>query len=220
MKAGEPSVLPILATPLGRVLLDDAGAVNAALVAHLGLRRTQDGARSPSPLVYRTADDLFERTEAPVREFASEMLRGALRFIASINSLNDAQFRALKVESLGWLTPVSQHGCIPAANYPLSAWFVLYCIEAPAPSIERSDSGSLRFYQAGFGTMLQDATNAQLRMPFVTGHFTWRPTAGEMVIFPASTLHEVALLHGPGTLNLACARLRFVAPGQDGLARW
>jgi hypothetical protein len=220
MKAGAPSVLPILATPLGRITLEDPDAANAALIEHIAQRRAQDSARPPGALVYRTADDLFERPEAPVRELATEVLRGALSLIASINALTDAQFRALRIESRGWFTQVSQHGCIPAANYPLTAWFALYCISVPAASPQRPDSGAVRFYQSGFGTMLQDATNAQLRMPFLAGHYSWRPTAGEMVVFPATTLHEVALLHAPGELRFACARLRFVAPGQEGLGRW
>lgn len=220
MKAGAPAVLPILATPLGRITMEDADAVNAALIEHIAQRRALEGARASGPLLYRTADDLFERPEPPVHELATEMLRGALSLIASINAMTDAQFRALRIESRGWFAQVSQHGCVPAANYPLTAWCALYCISVPPISAQRPDSGSVRFYQSGFGTMLQDATNAQLRMPFAAGHYTWRPTAGEMVVFPASTLHEVALQHAPGELRLACARMRFVAPDQEGLGRW
>jgi hypothetical protein len=44
--------------------------------------------------------------------------------------------------------------------------------------------------------------------------------AGEMVIFPASVTHEIALLRAGGELTLVTARIRFTAPGQRGLGRW
>lgn len=220
MRAGEPTVVPILAIPLGRVTLEGADTINTALAEHVDVRRALEGVRAPNPRVYRSADDLFERAEPAVRQLAAELVRGATAIITSINELSEDEFRALRLEVRGWFTHIAQHGCVPAANHPLSAWCALYCIKAPLPSPQRQDSGAIRFYQSGFGTMLQDASNAQLRMPFVTGHYTWRPSAGEMVVFPAATLHEVALLHAPGELVLASARLRFIAPGQEGLSRW
>ena len=68
--------------------------------------------------------------------------------------------------------------------------------------------------------MLQDATNAAMRIPFKTGHYAWRPVAGELAIFPASMLHEISLVRAAGELTLVTLRARFIAPGQQGFGRW
>jgi hypothetical protein len=68
--------------------------------------------------------------------------------------------------------------------------------------------------------MFQDATNSAMRVPYTQSHYVWRPVAGEMVIFPASVTHEIALLRAGGELTLVTARIRFTAPGQRGLGRW
>jgi hypothetical protein len=78
----------------------------------------------------------------------------------------------------------------------------------------------LRLYESRLGTMFQDATNAQLRVPFRTAHYSWHPVPGHMVIFPAYLTHEIALLRAPGELTFVTLRLRFVAPGQSGMTRW
>jgi hypothetical protein len=41
-----------------------------------------------------------------------------------------------------------------------------------------------------------------------------------MIIFPGSLSHEVALLRAAEDLTLVTARLRFIAPGQQGFSRW
>jgi hypothetical protein len=78
----------------------------------------------------------------------------------------------------------------------------------------------LRFYESRLGTMFADATNAAMHMPFTPGHSTWRPVPGQLAVFPAALTHEIALLRSPGQLMLVTVRVRFVAPGQQGLARW
>ena len=41
---------------------------------------------------------------------------------------------------------------------------------------------------------------------------------GQMAVFPASLTHEIALVRSPGPLVLVTVRVRFVAPGQQGVA--
>ncbi len=124
------------------------------------------------------------------------------------------------METRAWFTIIEQDGCVPAATHPLTAWCAIYCVAAPAPSGTRQDSGVLRLYESRLGTMLQDATNAEMRMPYRQGHYGWRPVAGQLAVFPASVTHEIALLRSPGPLVLVTARIRCVAPGQQGLGRW
>jgi hypothetical protein len=218
--SGPWSVVPILATPLGRAALADGPQLNAVLAPWLRELRARDPTPRGNALVYRSADDLFDRSELFVKKLATDMMRGVYDVIASISELSEDDLKSLRPEGRGWFTIIDQFGALPAANHPLTAWCAVYCITSPPPSTHRQDSGALRFYQSGLGTMLQDATNSPLRMPFHTGHYSWRPTPGEMVIFPAHVFHEIALLHDPGPMMLATLRLRFVAPEQQGLGRW
>jgi hypothetical protein len=59
-----------------------------------------------------------------------------------------------------------------------------------------------------------------MRKPYTPGHFTWRPVPGQLAVFPASLTHEIALLRSDAPLVLVTVRVRFVAPGQQGLSRW
>jgi len=69
-------------------------------------------------------------------------------------------------------------------------------------------------------TTFHDATTAALRIPYSQSHYSWRPVAGQLVIFPGSLIHEIALLKAPEELILITARLRFVGAGQEGYSRW
>jgi hypothetical protein len=115
---------------------------------------------------------------------------------------------------------VAPDGRVPAAIYPLTAWCGIYCVAAPPPSAMRSDSGVLRLYESRLGTMFADATNAAMQVPFTPGHYSWQPVPGQLAVFPGSLTHEIALVRSPGHLVLVTVRVRFVAPGQQGMTRW
>jgi hypothetical protein len=109
---------------------------------------------------------------------------------------------------------------VPAINYPLAAWCAIYCVAAPEPSAKRQDSGILRLYESRLGTMFADASTSAMRLPFKPGHFGLRPEPGQLAVFPASVTHEIALVRSRQQLVLVTVCLRFVAPGQQGVARW
>ena len=214
-------VVPILATPFGRLALPGAESLNAALRQRFAERAgTQPGAPGSNPLCYRSPDDLFEWPDPKVQELAQAMLRGVYELVGEISALEEAPLRALTLQARGWYTIVRPDGCVPAASYPLSAWVAVYCVAAPEPSPTRRDSGMLRLYESRLGTMFQDASNATMRLPYSSGHYAWRPAPGQIALFPASVTHEVALVRAAGELVLVTARVRFVAPGQTGLSTW
>jgi hypothetical protein len=215
-----PLVVPILATPFGVVPLPDAQAQNPALAALFAARMRADGLAQRDPLCYRSSDDLFEWPETAVRQLRAAMIRGVNSVVGVVNDLPDAQLTSFAVQARGWFTVVAQDGRVPATNYPLTAWCGIYCVTAPEPSATRADSGLLRLYESRLGTMFADATSAAMRMPFTPGHYGWRPVPGQMAVFPASLTHEIALVRSSGQLMLVTVRIRFVAPGQQGVARW
>jgi hypothetical protein len=220
MNHAPPIIAPILATPFGVISLPQAASVNPAL-HDLATRQAAVGPASGSNSLYqRSSDDLFEWREPSVHVLRDAMLQGVYSIVGAVNELSETQLRALSLETRAWINILYTDGNLPAASYPLSAWCAIYCVAAPPMSDARADSGVLRLYESRLGTMFQDASNSSLRFPFKAAHYSWRPMPGEMAVFPASLLHEIALLRAPGKLVWVTARIRFVAAGQQGVGRW
>jgi hypothetical protein len=221
MSVTPPLVVPILAAPFGVVPLAEAEALNPALCTLFAGRMQADGAsRQRSPLCYRSSDDLLDWPDEVVRQLTRSILQGVNSVVKAVNEFSPAQLDSFTMQARGWFTVVQPNGRVPASNYPLTAWCGVYCVAAPEISATRADSGLLRLYEARFGTMFADATTAAMRLPFRPGHYGWRPVPGQLAVFPASLTHEIALVRSPGQLVLVTVRVRFVAPGQQGVGRW
>lgn len=220
MIVAPPTVLPLFSTPLGIVSIANADVLNREVGPLAAQRWAAGGASAPGSLVHRTRDDFFEWPEAAARRLADAIVQGACSVVGTVNDFTEAQWRSFALEARGWVTRIETHGCVPATNYPLTAWCAVYCMAAPVESGARADSGVLRLHESRLGTMFQDATNSAMRIPFQTAHYAWRPVPGRVAVFPAHVTHEIAILRAPGELVLITARLRFVAPGQAGVGRW
>jgi hypothetical protein len=220
MIAAPPIVLPLFATPLGIVTVPKAEDLNSQLVDLFMQRTPRDRAPHSKPIVYRSHDDMFDWPEQAARALATEIFLGTCSVVETLNAFEPGQLSSFSLEARGWFTIVEQNGSLPAASYPLTAWCAMYCVAAPEPCATRQDSGVLRLYESRLGTMFQDATNSVMRVPFTPGHYAWRPVPGQLAVFPASLTHEIALVRSAGKLILVTARVRFVAPGQQGVGRW
>lgn len=220
MSAAIPTVMPILATPLGLAAIAEAQQLNPALLALFAQRAAADRRPTPNPLRYSSTDDLMEWPEPSAQRVSVEIVDALYSFVSSVTDLADAQLRSWRLETRAWFTIVRANGSVPATNYPLTAWCAIYCVSAPPPPENRPDSGVVRLYESRLGSSFQDATNSALRIPYSPSHYAWRPVAGGLMIFPASLTHEIALLRGAGELVLVTARCRFTAPGQQGFSRW
>jgi hypothetical protein len=215
-----PSVVPILATPLGIASIADSAALNPALSETFARRMTADNRQQRSPLRFSGTEDLLEWPESPVRQFAQGLAAALYSVIGGLNEFTEAQLLSLKMEARAWFTVIRTNGSVPAANYPLTAWCAIYCVTAPTQSDTRLDSGVVRLYESRLGTMFQDASNATMRIPYRHAHYSWRPVAGNLIIFPASLTHEISLLRAEGDLTLITAKIRFVGTDQKGIGRW
>ena len=215
-----PTIVPILAVPLGMATLPDFETLNPGLVQLFERRVAGDGSPRRNPLRYTGADDLLEWPEPPVQRFTQGLVGALYSVIGGLNEFTETQLRSLKMEARAWFTVLRTNGNVPAANFPLTAWCAIYCVNAPSLGDARSDGGVVRLYESRLGTMFQDASNAAMRIPYKHAHYTWRPTAGDLIIFPASLTHEVALLRAQGELTLITARIRFVGADQKGYGRW
>jgi len=213
-------VVPVLAVPFGVVAIAGGHELNALLTPLLLDRARTDATRPFDPLCHRSADDLLEWPDEPMRRLGAEMLRGVVSVLAAVNDFTDAHLRSLQVRARAWFTIIGPDGCLPPTNYPLSAWCAVYCLAAPEPAVSRQDSGILRLQESRLGTSFADATTAQMRLPYRPGHYGWRPVPGQLAVFPAWITHEIALLKSAEPLVLVTARLRFQGPGQEGFTRW
>jgi len=220
MTPSPPNVVPILATPFGVVALPGALALNADLAALFQERARADAGAAPNPLCYESRDDLTAGSAPPVPALVAELLSGVRSVVASVNPMAPAVFDGFRLQARGTFAIVRPDGAIAARSFPLTSWCGVYCVQAPAASTSRRDSGLLRLYESRLGTMFSDATNSTMRLPYTPGHFGWRPVPGELAVFPAWITHEVAMLRAPGDLVLVTLRCRFVASGQQGWSAW
>jgi hypothetical protein len=221
MSQGSMSIVPIFATPLALITLPDSLRPTEAVAQLLAAHAAANPAPEPTGgLCYQSRDDLLDWPDDPVHQLCAEILRGVWSTVASVTTLSPEQLVTLSMQARGHYTIVRPDGCVPATSHSMTAWCAIYCLQAPAPSAERADSGVVRFYEARLGTSLADATTSALRIPFLSGHYTWRAVPGQLVVFPGSLTHEIPLLRADSPLTLITLRARFVGPGQEGLSRW
>jgi hypothetical protein len=206
------SVVPLFATPFAVVTLPEPSALNAALGPLLARRAgadSPDPAWAKDPACFRSRDSLFESGEEPVRQLRSGLLGALCTAVASVNQYSDEEFNGLALNARARYAIVRPEGHIPAGNVPMASWVGIYCVAAPAAVAARGDSAVLRIYAVRAPTTFLDAANWQLRPPFNAEHHVWRPVPGQMAVFPASVLHEIALNRGTSDLVLVLVNARF-----------
>lgn len=215
----QPHVVPIFAMPFGMAVVPGAETFNPEVAALLSQRATPERAdpANRQAFTYRSRDDLLEWTDEPVRKATTVMINAVLGVARTINEFTDERFASFRVQARAWYTIVRTDGCVPSGNYANAAWCSVYCVASPPESPTRFDSGVLRLHESMRSTMFADATTSSTLLPYRPGHNSWRPVPGEVVVFPASLTHEIALLRSPGELILMSALVRFVAPGQTGM---
>lgn len=223
MSAPPLSVNPLFAVPFVSALLPGAPALNPALLALFGARASEayrDGQPKSDALCFRSREDLFDWPEPAAANLRGEMLGAVCRAVMAVSTLTEAQFDGLSVQARARFVVVRRDGALPAASVPLASWCALYCVAGPTRHPSRADSAAVRLYETRLGNMFMDASNSHLRPPFVPGHQVWHPVPGEIAVFPASIMHEVALNRGDSDLVLVAARLRFAHPGMEALPPW
>jgi hypothetical protein len=222
MSQGSISVVPIFATPLAVVTLPDALSALFPTVTELLARHA---AANPAPttadrLCYQSRDDLLEWDAEPIQQLCSGILRGVWSTVAAVTTMPPERLQTLSMQARAGFTIVQPDGYLPATSHALTAWCGLCCLEAPAPTAERVDSGGVRFYESRLSTMMADASTSGLRAPYSAGHHMWRAVPGQLVVFPGSLNHEIPLIRSRGPLTLITVRTRFVGPDQEGLSQW
>jgi hypothetical protein len=216
-------VTPMFAVPLVTLPLPASEELNPALLAlfsERAIRAHHDPQLRFDPLCFRSREDLFDWPGETPAAFRQGLLGCVCQAVMAANTFTEAEFDAFSVQARARFVIVRRDGALPATTVPLASWCALYCVAAPAPNPARIDSAALRFYESRLTNMFFDASNWRLRAPFSPGHELWRPVPGEIAVFPASTLHEVALNRGDSDLVLVLARVRFARPDMDAMPPW
>jgi hypothetical protein len=218
-----PTIQPLFATPFATVPIEGAAELNPVLAPLFTGRATpeyRDPGAPPDPLCFRGREDLFNWENEAVRYLQGQMLLGICEFVMAVNRYSEGDFRALSLQARARFWIVRPDGSLPARSAPMASWYAFYCVSAPTVSSGRVDSGALRLYAVRDGTMFMDAANWRLREPYSGAHHVWRPVPGQMAVFPASMLHEVALNRTAGDLVIVTARVRFTHAAQVALPPW
>ncbi|HEX3843351.1 MAG TPA: hypothetical protein VHV80_03230 [Steroidobacteraceae bacterium] len=219
----QPTIVPIHATPLGVIPLPEASKWNAA-VAEIVTRRAAAevtrGSPGADPLVRIGTDDVLAWGEEPVRAMLAEILRGIAWMARSVNRFAPGEFESFALQARATYLIVNRDGALGARNHPMSAWTGVYCVEAPEPAAERTDSGRLRLYESRMYAMFADATTDTMALPYRPGHHGCQLAPGELAIFPGGAMYEIAPVRGAGRLLALTVQARCVAPGQKGVSGW
>jgi hypothetical protein len=217
------TIVPIHATPLGVTPLPEAAKWNSAVAEIVTRRSALEVARrrpGTDPLIRLGTDDAMTWNDEPVRAMLAEILRGVAWMARSVNHFAPGQFESLALQARAAYLIVNRDGALGARNHPMSAWTGIYCVEAPEPAAERSDSGRLRIYETRMYPMFADATTDTMALPYRPGHYGYQPAPGVLAIFPGGAMYEIAPVRGTGRLLALIVQARFVAPGQKGVTGW
>ena len=214
-----PMPVPIFATPFAVASVQGGAELNPRLAA-LFLSRATENYRDPAlphdPLCFRSREEVFEWHGEVVGQLQRAILAAVCTAVQAASEHTEAEFAQLRVQARARFALVHPNGCLPAATAPMASWYALYCVTAPPAVADRTDSAALRVYAIRHGTMFKDAVNWRLRPPYGDSHYLWRPVAGQVAIFPAAILHEVALNRSQADLVLVMVRVRFVEGAQGG----
>lgn len=218
MPATPIDIRPIFAAPLATLELAEATALNRELETLFLARETEDY-RNPDPThvpqaeLFESDFNLFHWSEPCVQALRRFMLGAVGQVAAELNGYSREDMARLSLQAQAWFHITRPGGAFVAHNHPMASWSAVYCVRAGEPSAERRDSGVLRFLDQRPGAnMYLDAGNARLRQPYSFGHFALRLKAGQLVIFPAYLMHEVAAFMGDDLRITVAANCWFPRP--------
>ena len=204
MKPPDIRIETLFATPLALVEHADSAALNDALEALFLSRETPEyqnprPSHIPQPETFESRFDLFRWPDPPVRELREFVLGSVLNLVRELNRYTDAEAAGLTLKNDTWFHITRRGGSFVAHSHPMASWSAVYCVRGGEEVPSRRDSGVLRFLDMRGTNAFLDAGNARLEPPFNSGHFSIKLKPGQLVIFPAHAVHEVAPFFGSDT---------------------
>ena len=193
----------MFAVPLAQARHPQAAAINDELRPLL-MQRAADPAfanRHPSlrqqPGVFESEFNLFAWPEPCVQRLKQFCWAELGRTVQALNSYSAAQMARLQIFSHTWFHVTRKDGFVIAHTHPMASWSGVYCVDPGAPSLDRPESGLLRFHNPHFySNLFLDPGNAHLTAPFHHGCWCVKLQAGQLILFPSWVSHEVLPFYG------------------------
>jgi hypothetical protein len=82
--------------------------------------RPEDPTRDP--LHFRSPDDFLDSSDATAGELKRLILGQASTIVASLSSIDIAEFAKLHIQARGWCSIVQRNGHVPAQHFPGVSW--------------------------------------------------------------------------------------------------
>jgi len=210
--SGQGGTVPLFATPFAAMNTGADRPFNTRLASLCESQRTAPGLAGDSsrdPLHFRSREDFLDSADATAGELKRLVLGNASGVVASLSSMEIAEFARLPIQARGWCSISQRDGHVPAQHFAGASWLAVYCVQAGEPDAGSNSAGVLRLYERRLGSIYRDASTGDLQPPYRYGNHTWTPLPGWMALFPAHLPHEVSVVRSGTPLILVFALIRY-----------
>ena len=196
------NVATIFAVPLAVTEVSGATALNAELESLiLSREQTQYANQPPSPLlskgVFESVPGILQWQEPCIEKLRSALVNSVGRVVAELSGFSQQELTSIIVMNQTRFHITRHGGGFLPYNHPMASWSSTYCVNAGDDVADFPDSGTIRVLDSRIGLCTYlDPANMRWRAPFSFGHGSIRLRAGQLVVFPAYLLREVAAYMG------------------------
>ncbi len=157
-------------------------------------------ARSTMPIgnaLFESEFGLFDWQEPCVQQLRAYCFNTLFNVIANLNGYDEATMRRMRVRADAWFHITRNGGYFRLHNHAMASWSGVYCVDPGDPSPDDKDSGLLSFVNPmATSAMFMDSSIYRLKPPFGYAPREFRLSAGQLILFPSSLLHQVLPYQG------------------------
>ena len=196
------NVAPIFAVPLAVTEIPDAATLNAELESLiLSREQAQYANQPPSPLlskgVFESMPGILQWQEPCIEKLRGALVNSVGRVVAELSGFSQQELTSIIVMNQTRFHITRHGGGFLPYNHPMASWSSTYCVNAGEDAPDFPDSGTIRVLDSRIGLCTYlDPANMRWRTPFSFGHASIRLRAGQLVVFPAYLMREIATYMG------------------------
>jgi hypothetical protein len=196
------NVAPIFAVPLAVTEVADAASLNAELESLvLSREQAQYASQPPSPLlskgVFESMPGILQWQEPCIEKLRGALVNSVGRVVAELSGFSQQELTSIMVMNQTRFHITRHGGGFLPYNHPMASWSSVYCVSAGDDVADFPDSGTIRVLDSRIGQCTYlDPANMRWRTPFSFGHASIRLRAGQLVVFPAYLMREIATYMG------------------------
>ncbi len=208
------------ATPIIRRVEDaKAGFSNQALLDFILSHEQADerNSDSPQPLhrrVFESEFDFLDWRDRSVLALKQLLHRRLAEVILGTSRVDQATLMRFRIVCESWFHITRSGGYVRPHNHPQHSWSAIYCVDPgdPQPNYDH-DAGHILFFDPRTSAgMFLDMANSELKAAYGCHAYRFRPTAGELIVFPSYVWHAVEPYQGDLPRVTVAANFRFNLP--------